>query len=147
MFFVASLRPTTGKHTLGLNSSFDHRHSYGEEVFGFREPMGPTEIAVVAASKQVIYDGYKLALAQGAPQDRTGVLVDEEFGTAILRDAHQRGYTFCLPTEKSGQHEFEFEYGDNFAHKIEDFDPTFTKVLVRQNPEGDKALNHARPPG
>ena len=120
---------------------FDHRHSYGEEVFGFHEPMGPEQIAVVAASKQVIYDGYKLALAQGARQDRTGVLVDEEFGHAILRDAHKSGYTFCLPTEKSGQHEFDFEYGEEFAHKIEEFDPTFTKVLVRQNPAGDAALN------
>ncbi len=120
---------------------FDHRHSYGEEVFGFHEPMGPEQIAVVAASKQVIYEGYKQALAAGARQDRTGILVDEEFGAEILRDAHRSGYTFCLPTEKSGQHEFDFENGDDFARKIEEFDPTFTKVLVRQNPDGDAALN------
>ena len=36
---------------------FDHRIPYGEEVFGFREPMRPEQIAIVAASKQVIYEG------------------------------------------------------------------------------------------
>jgi myo-inositol catabolism protein IolC len=46
-----------------------------------------------------------------------------------------------MPTEKSGQHEFDFEQGDDFAAAIEKFDPTFTKVLVRHNPAGDAALN------
>jgi myo-inositol catabolism protein IolC len=67
--------------------------------------------------------------------------VDEQFGAAILRDAAARGYTFAYPVEKSGQEEFEFEYGDDFAKHIEAFNPTFCKVLVRYNPEGDLALN------
>jgi 5-dehydro-2-deoxygluconokinase len=48
--------------------------------------------------------------------------------------------TAC-PAEMSGQPEFEFEYGEKFAAHIEAFDPTFCKVLVRYNPEGDQALN------
>jgi myo-inositol catabolism protein IolC len=137
---------TTGAKTIGYDKPlyilpFDHRHSYGEEIFGYHEPMGPEQIAVVAASKQVIYDSYKHALAAGAPQDRTGILVDEEFGADILRDALESGYTFCMPTEKSGQHEFDFDYGADFAQHIDEFDPTFTKVLVRHNPDGDAVLN------
>ena len=120
---------------------FDHRHSYGAEVFGFREPMTADQIAQVAASKQVIYEGYKRAMAEGAPQATSGILVDEEFGAAVLRDAKQRGYITAMPTEKSGQNEFDFEYGDDFAKHIEKFDPTFTKVLVRYNPEGDATGN------
>jgi myo-inositol catabolism protein IolC len=120
---------------------FDHRHSYGSEVFGFHEPMSPDQIAEVAASKQVIYAGYKRALATGAPKERTGILVDEEFGAAILRDAKRNGYITAMSTEKSGQHEFDFEYGEDFARHIDEFDPTFTKVLVRYNPEGDAASN------
>ena len=46
-----------------------------------------------------------------------------------------------LPQEKSGQDEFDFEYGEDFARHIEAFDPTFCKVLVRYNPQGDRALN------
>jgi 5-dehydro-2-deoxygluconokinase len=46
-----------------------------------------------------------------------------------------------MPVEKSGQVEFDFEYGDAFGEKIEEFDPDFSKVLVRYNPEGDAAMN------
>lgn len=120
---------------------FDHRHSYGEEVFGYHEPMTPAQIASVAASKAVIYRGYQLALDTGVPKERTGILVDEEFGTAILKDSIARGYTTAMPTEKSGQQEFDFENGDKFAEKLEEFNPTFAKVLVRLNPEGDQELN------
>ena len=42
---------------------------------------------------------------------------------------------------KRAGHEFELEYGDAFAEHIDAFDPTFAKVLVRYNPEGDAALN------
>src|SRR5215469_14355852 len=46
-----------------------------------------------------------------------------------------------MPVEKSGQVEFEVEYGDEFGEKIEEFDPDFSKVLVRYNPEGDGEMN------
>jgi myo-inositol catabolism protein IolC len=46
-----------------------------------------------------------------------------------------------MPCEKSGQVEFDFEYGEQFGEKIEEFDPDFTKVLVRYNPEGDREMN------
>jgi 5-dehydro-2-deoxygluconokinase len=120
---------------------FDHRHSYGSEVFHFSEPMSPEENAVVAASKEVIYEGFKEALKRGAPKDKSGILVDEEFGEAVLRDAHQNGYIICMPVEKSGQHEFDFQYGDDFGQHIESFDPTFAKILMRYNPEGDRTGN------
>jgi len=67
--------------------------------------------------------------------------VDEQFGAAILRDAAATGHHFACPAEKSGQEEFDFQYGADFAAHIEAFHPTFSKVLVRYNPEGDRALN------
>ena len=42
---------------------------------------------------------------------------------------------------KSGQHEFDFEYGEEFSKHIESIRPTFCKVLVRYNPEGDRVMN------
>ena len=120
---------------------FDHRHSYGSEVFGYHEPMTPEQIADVAASKQVIYDGFKLAVAAGVPKPYAGILVDEEFGAAILQDAMRQGVIRAVPVEKSGQHEFDFEYGDDFAAHLDKFDATFVKVLVRYNTGGDATAN------
>lgn len=120
---------------------FDHRHSYGSEVFGYHEPMTPEQIADVAASKQVIYDGFQLAVAAGIPKAAAGILVDEEFGAAILRDAQAQGFIRAVPVEKSGQEEFDFEYGENFAEHLDRFDATFVKVLVRYNTAGDAEGN------
>jgi Uncharacterized protein conserved in bacteria (DUF2090) len=66
---------------------------------------------------------------------------DEQFGAAILGDAGRSGYLTCAPAEKSGQEEFDFEYGEDFAKHIEAINPTFCKVLVRYNPESDTRLN------
>jgi len=89
----------------------------------------------------VIYDGFKAAVAAGVPKEKTGILVDEQFGAAILHHAAAQGYITTCPAEKSGQDEFDFDYGEDFAKHIEAFRPTFCKVLVRYNPEGDKVLN------
>jgi 5-dehydro-2-deoxygluconokinase len=120
---------------------FDHRASFELKMFGWGEDLTPEQTAQIAAAKQVIYDGFKNAVEAGVPKEKAGILVDEQFGAAILRDAAARGYIFAYPVEKSGQEEFEFEYGEDFAKHIEAFNPTFCKALVRYNPEGDQALN------
>src|SRR5262245_1797077 len=103
---------------------FDHRASFEVKLFGFRPPLTAEQTAQVAAAKAVIYDGLQAAVAAGVPKDRAGILVDEQFGAAVLRDAHAKGYLTALPAEKSGQDEFDFEYGRDFAKHIEAFDPT-----------------------
>jgi myo-inositol catabolism protein IolC len=120
---------------------FDHRGSFQTKMFGWKGTLTAEQTAAVAAAKQVIYDGFKVALKAGVPKEKAGILVDEQFGAAILRDAAKNGYISCCPAEKSGQDEFDFEYGEDFAKHIEGFHPTFCKVLVRYNPEGEKALN------
>jgi myo-inositol catabolism protein IolC len=120
---------------------FDHRGSFETGMFGWKGALNSEQTAQIAAAKQVIYDGFQKAIADGAPRAKGGILVDEQFGAAILRDAAEKGFTFACPAEKSGQEEFDFEYGEDFAKHIEAFHPTFCKVLVRYNPEGDPALN------
>jgi len=120
---------------------FDHRHSYEEGLFHWHEPLTPEQVAEVAASKQVIYAGFKAAIAAGMDKDRAGILVDENFGADILRDATSNGFITCMSTEKSGQDEFDFEYGKDFERHFEEFNPTFAKVLVRYNPDGDAGMN------
>lgn len=120
---------------------FDHRQSYVADMFHFKPPLEATQRDQVIDSKQLIYEGFRQALTEGVPFDAAGILVDEEFGAAILRDARLHGYITALSVEQSGAEEFEFEYGAAFASHVEAFDPTFAKVLVRYNPEGDRARN------
>lgn len=122
--------------------AFDHRTSFTEKMFGIknRQPT-PEEKKQISNYKKMIFEGFKLALKKGVPKDIAGLLVDEEFGADILKEAKKHGLTFAMPVEKSGQDEFDFEYGENYPRHIEKFDPTLVKVLVRYNPEGDKDMN------
>ena len=94
---------------------FDHRGSFQTKMFGWHGDLTPEQTAEIAAAKQVIYDGFKAAVAGGVPKEKAGILVDEQFGAAILRDAAKHGFITACPAEKSGQDEFDFEYGDDFA--------------------------------
>jgi len=133
--------------TLGFNQPlyilpFDHRGSFQKKMFGWDGTLTAEQTAEIAAAKRVIYDAFKQAVRDGVPKEKAGILVDEQFGAAILRDATKDDYSTSCPAEKSGQDEFDFEYGEDFAKHIEVFRPTFCKVLVRYNPEADRALNH-----
>ena len=120
---------------------FDHRATFQTKMFGWKGTPTAEQTAQIAAAKQVIYDAFQAAVAAGVPKEKAGILVDEQFGSAILRDAAKNGYSTACPAEKSGLDEFDFEYGEDFAKHIEAFHPTFCKVLVRYNPEGNQALN------
>ncbi len=119
---------------------FDHRGSF-IQMFSYHGTLTAEQTAEIAAGKELIYEGFKTALEGGVPENKAAILVDEQFGAAILRDAAKHGYSMACPVEKSGQDEFDFEYGEEFAKHIQAFHPTFCKVLVRYNPEGDEALN------
>jgi len=132
--------------TIGYNKPlyilpFDHRSSFEKGLFGWKSPLTEEQTEKIAQSKAVIYDAFKLSLAKGGSKEHSGILVDPQFGAALLRDAHANGYISCMPAEKSGQAEFQFEYGDNYEAEIEKFQPNFVKALVRYNPEDDEALN------
>jgi myo-inositol catabolism protein IolC len=132
--------------TIGYNKPlyilpFDHRSSFEKGLFGWKGPLTAEQTERIAQSKAVIYDAFKLSLTKGGSKENSGILVDPQFGAAILRDAHANGYIACMPAEKSGQAEFQFEYGDDYEAEIEKFQPSFVKALVRYNPEDDAALN------
>jgi 5-dehydro-2-deoxygluconokinase len=120
---------------------FDHRGSFQTKMFGWKGTLTPEQTAEIAKTKELIYDGFKAALKDGVRQETAGILVDEQFGAAILADAAKHGYSTSCPAEKSGQDEFDFEYGEDFAKHIEAVKPTFCKVLVRYNPHDDPEMN------
>jgi 5-dehydro-2-deoxygluconokinase len=122
--------------------AFDHRGSFQKKMFGIEGDPSPEETATIADAKQLIYEGMALAADRGADNSTLGVLVDEQFGGEIPSEAKAKGLKLAMPVEKSGQNEFDFQYDDDFGAHIESFDPDFSKVLVRYNPDDpDAAVN------
>jgi myo-inositol catabolism protein IolC len=121
--------------------AFDHRGSFQKKFFGVSGEPNAEETARISDAKSVIFEGLQRALDEGQSRESAGALVDEQFGADIARKAKANGLTLAMPVEKSGQDEFDFQYGEDFGAHIEEFDPTFSKVLVRYNPEGDAGMN------
>ena len=86
--------------------AFDHRGSF-EKMVG--------DVERVPGAKQLIWEGFQRAVEQGAPKEFAGVLVDAQYGPNVAREAKAGGYKLAMPVEKSGQNEFDFEYGDAFG--------------------------------
>ncbi|HWX45467.1 MAG TPA: DUF2090 domain-containing protein [Solirubrobacteraceae bacterium] len=121
--------------------AFDHRGSFQKKFFGIEGAPDAEQTAMIADAKHLVYEGLLQAVAAGADPAVTGVLVDEQFGSTVPEEARARGLRLAMPAERSGQETFDFEYGEQFGEHIERFDPDFTKVLVRYNPDGDPEAN------
>jgi myo-inositol catabolism protein IolC len=132
---------TTGHEKLYI-LAFDHRGSFQKKFFGIEGEPDSEQTAIIADAKHLIFEGMLQAVAAGADPSITGVLVDEQFGSNIPEEAKEKGLVLAMPAERSGQNMFDFQYGDDFGEHIERFDPDYTKVLVRYNPDGDAADNH-----
>ena len=99
----------------------------------------------IADSKHLIYEGMAKASETGSVrEDQVGVLVDEQFGGDVPQQAKAHGLKLAMPVEKSGQNEFDFQYGEAFGEHIEKFDPAFSKVLVRYNPDDPDTVMNQR---
>ncbi len=115
--------------------AFDHRGSFQKKMFGIQGDPTPEETATIADAKQLIFEGMPRPSSRGAEAG-----ADRGAGRRAVRlrhpeRAHAAGLKLAMPVEKSGQNEFDFEYGDDFGAHIEKFNPDFSKVLVRYNPE------------
>jgi myo-inositol catabolism protein IolC len=121
--------------------AFDHRGSYGKFLGVSGDPT-PEQVDKMVDGKHLIFEGMEKAVEKGVDADAAGVLVDEQYGGTVPEEAKKRGLKLAMPVEKTGQNEFDFDYGeDGFAEHIEKFDPDFVKVLVRSNPDGDQEMN------
>src|SRR5207248_10058740 len=112
-----------------------HRGSFQKKMFGIQGDPDEEQTRTIADAKRLIYEGLLKAAEEGAHADTIGCLVDEQFGGEFAPEAKEKGLKLAMPVEKSGQDEFDFEYGDQFGEHIEKFDPDFSKVLVRYNPD------------
>ncbi len=121
--------------------AFDHRGSFQKKMFGIEDEPTPVETKRIADAKRLVFEGMLEAVDRGAEAGATGVLVDEQFGSDIPQRAKEHGLKLAMPVEKSGQEEFDFQYGEDFPAHIEKFDTDFSKVLVRYNPDDNLEMN------
>lgn len=120
---------------------FDHRGSF-IKMFGFDEKnLTAEQTTTLSDYKHLIYEGFLRALDLGVNKDFAAILVDEQFGAKIQEEARELGVTRILTVEKSGQDEFDFEYGEQFGQHIDKFKPDYVKALVRYNADGDPEIN------
>jgi 5-dehydro-2-deoxygluconokinase len=125
--------------------AFDHRGSFQKKMFGIEGDPDEEQTRTIADAKHLIYEGMVKAVETSSVQaDQLGVLVDEQFGGSIPQQAKEHGLKLAMPVEKSGQNEFDFEYGEQFGEHIERFGPDFSKVLVRYNPDDDAETNRTQ---
>src|SRR5262245_30636793 len=103
--------------------AFDHRGSFQKKLFDIHGE--PTAEETVRDAKKVVFEGMEVAVERGVDAAATGVLVDEQFGSDIPKLAKAEGLRLSMPVEKSGQDEFDFQFGEQFGEHIEKFDPDF----------------------
>jgi len=123
--------------------AFDHRSGLVRGLLPGRETRAGE---LLHGAKQAIFEGAVAGLARaaggaGAARGVAGVLVDEQYGGAVVPLAQGAGLVTAVAIEASGQDEFELEYGEQAAAHLEALAPTYAKVLVRYNPGGDAAAN------
>src|SRR3954469_18872815 len=121
--------------------AFDHRGSFQKKMFGIEGDPTPEQTDTISDAKHLIFEGMRVASERGVDPQAVGVLVDEQFGGSIPSDAKADNLKLAMPVEKSGQDEFDFQYGSEFGAHLAQFAPNFSKVLVRYNPDGDEEIN------
>lgn len=113
---------------------FDHRGSFAK-MFGFID-LTFKEKEYIKQAKKIIYEAFKKSVLESISKEQAAILVDEEYGDEILKDAKVEGFTTILTTEKSGQETFDFEY-EEFGEHIEKYKPSFVKALIRYKTNAD----------
>ncbi|NCN07329.1 DUF2090 domain-containing protein [Candidatus Falkowbacteria bacterium] len=113
---------------------FDHRSSFSKNILGISGKLNLKQKKEISDLKKIIFEGFLTVYKKYDIKDYFGILVDEEYGLSVLKQAKKNKAIVCLPVEKSGQKELKFEYGSAFGLHIKKINPDYVKVLVRYNP-------------
>ena len=121
---------------------FDHRGSF-LKIINALSPPSDQELVLARKCKQLIYQGFKQAVATDIPASSAAILVDEWLGSEVLKQAKADGFIVCFPLEKSGQEEFVHEYID-WQDKLDEIKPDYAKILLRYNPTNKEVNERQR---
>jgi len=122
--------------------AMDHRDSFGRTLFGVTGTPTSEQLAGMRRAKSLIFAAAQRLAAPAA--GRLGILVDEQLGDDVARQAKAAGFVLAMPVEQSGADRLTFEYGDDFPAHVQAFDPDWIKVLVRFNPADSAELRDAQ---
>ena len=125
---------------------FDHRQSYVSELLHLDGPLTADQRNAIVDRKAVIYAGFRQALGDAVPVASAGILVDEEFGADILRDAHRNGYVTALSTEKSGRPSSSSSMARSSRATLRPSGPPSRKRWSATTRKGTRRSTGARPP-
>ena len=119
--------------------AFDHRGSFQKKMFGIEGDPTPEETERRSPTPSTSSSRAWSRRSSAARSAATRSACSSTSSSAATSRSRPRsdGLKLAMPVEKSGQDKFDFEYGDDFGEHIEQFDPDFSKVLVRYNPDGD----------
>ncbi len=124
--------------------AMDHRGSFGKTLFDVVDDA-PTDAQRerMVRAKGIIYRG----LLDAAPKlvhGRPGVLVDEQYGQAVIDAAEHDPVVLAVPVEASGHDWFQLQWGQAWLEHVRALSPAYAKVLVRDNPSFDAGERHAQ---
>src|SRR3954451_8912266 len=93
--------------------AFDHRGSFQKKMFGIEGDPDEEQTETISDAKHLIWEGMQAAADKGLDQHPSGVLVGGHFRRPqnIPQEAKGPGFKLAMPVEKSGQNEFDFQYG------------------------------------
>jgi myo-inositol catabolism protein IolC len=122
--------------------AFDHRGTIQRGLYNIHDRAAtPEEETAVRDAKKLIYDAFLAARKMAPEGTNLGVLVDEQFGADVARQAVADDVSLSIVVEESGRVDFDFEYGEDFGAHIEAFAPNYVKALVRYNSRGNAQIN------
>ena len=120
---------------------FDHRATFSKTMFGWEGPLSTEQTRA-----NHLRQGGDFRRLQGRRGRRCPQGTGRDPRGRDIRCEHpsrrrEAGVHHRLPRGEERARRIRFEYGPDFARHIEEFNPTFCKVLVRYNPDGDDGLN------
>jgi myo-inositol catabolism protein IolC len=124
--------------------AMDQRDSFAKTLLGITGTPDDSQLTRMRELKSLIFDAVRQVPASVPGPGRMGILVDEQLGADVAREAKASGFVLAMPVEVSGAPQLAFEYGDAFGEHIEAFDPDWVKVLVRFNPADPEKLRHSQ---
>ena len=115
--------------------AMDHRASFVEVLLGKGiDPPSDQQLAHLNEAKDLVYRGLSTAKPQ-LPFGKPAVLVDELYGSGVIRSAKEQAMILAIPVEESGQSWFTLQWGDAWLDHVRRIAPDYAKVLVRDNPD------------
>ncbi|HCC83649.1 TPA: hypothetical protein DEP96_02250 [Candidatus Uhrbacteria bacterium] len=117
----------------------DHRGSFTHDLLGKPYPVKGKDKQILVDCKEVVLDAILYAKKQYKGDAAFATIIDEEFGTPVIKRSKKVGLPFALTTEGPEHDVYHFLHGDDFGTVITKINPTFVKALVYYTPGNEKA--------